>query len=221
MWHRWAAIAAVALGLAGLAGPLTPAPATAADAPQTVRTGDGYGVVLGAADAPVRLEIFCEPQCPHCKEFEDTSNPQLTGGIASGRVAVTYRWLTFLDERRHNEASARLANALILAADPAVNPVVYQSFVGDMYRRQERGGDGPSAEDIAAMARESGVPVPIADRIAAGDSAVDTTAMNAVNRDLLKQANPQKPSTPTVFDLNTNTLVDTGEPGWLDAVSAR
>ncbi|HEU0190320.1 MAG TPA: thioredoxin domain-containing protein [Mycobacterium sp.] len=223
MWHRWGAVAALALGLAGLAGPLTSPPA-GADAPQTVRTGDGYGVVLGSADAPVRLEIFCEPQCPHCAEFEDASNAQLIGGIASGRVAVTYRWLTFLDDRRHNDASARLADALILAADPATNPVIYQSFVGDVYRRQDSTGDGPSADDIAAMARESGVPGPVADRIASGEPGpenIDTTAMNAINRDLLKQANPQKPSTPTVYDLNARTVVDTDEPGWLDTVSAQ
>lgn len=208
-------LAAVLVVVASLA---VCAPARA-EAPGTSVTGDGYGVVLGSAEAPARLEIFCEPQCPHCAEFEAVSGAPLIGAIAGGRVAVTYRWLTFLDDRRHNDASARIANALITAADPAVHPVVYQSFVDDLYRQQRR-GDGPATAEIAVMARESGVPGPVADRIAAGDVVVDTAAMNAANRELLERANPANPGTPTVYDVNTGTVVDTDEPGWLDRLGA-
>ena len=186
-----------------------------ADVPYTARTDDGYGVNLGSADAPARLEIFCEPQCPYCAQFEDANGIGLLDAVAAGRVAVTYRWLTFLDGRRQNQASARIANALIVAADPATHPVAYQSFVNGLYR-QPRSADGPAAEEIANVALASGVPAPVADRIGTGEVVVDTAAMNAANSGRLDQANPEKPGTPTIYHLNTNQLVDTDEPGWLD-----
>src|SRR5271168_4641805 len=36
------------------------------------RTTDGSGVVVGSGGAPVELEIFCEPQCPHCAELDSS-----------------------------------------------------------------------------------------------------------------------------------------------------
>jgi protein-disulfide isomerase len=181
------------------------------------RTADGTAVLAGSGDAPAQLEIFCEPQCPHCAELESTSGDRIAGDVASGRLTVTYRWLTFLDDKRRNDVSARVTNALFLAADPSTSPTAYQSFVQDLYRHQS--SNGPSNNDIAAMARESGIPDAVADRIAAGEHAVDTAALNDANRARLAQVNPANPGTPTVYDLKANRLVDIQDPGWLDALS--
>ena len=67
-----------------------------ADVPRTI---DGNGVLVGSWIAPVQLEIFCEPQCPHCAEFGVDDGDRLAAALASGRLAITYRWLTFLDEQ--------------------------------------------------------------------------------------------------------------------------
>ncbi|MBV9721328.1 MAG: thioredoxin domain-containing protein, partial [Mycobacterium sp.] len=160
------------------------------------RTGDGNAVILGSDVAPVQLEIFCDPQCPYCAELESTYGDRIAGDLASGRLAVTYRWLTFLDDRHHNDVSARISNALFVGADPTTSPTAYQAFVQDLYRHQS--SDGPNNSEIAAMARESGVPDMVSDRIAAGDYAVDTTALNAANRARLGEVNPENPSTPTI-----------------------
>ena len=186
-----------------------------ADVPRTL---DGDGVLLGSPIAPVQLEIFCEPQCPHCAELESDGGDRLAGALASGRLAITYRWLTFLDGRHHNDVSARLTNALFLAADPATSPTAYQAFVQDLYRRQS--ADGPSNNAVAAMARESGLPDAVADRIAAGDTAVDAAAVDDANKARLKEANPDNPGTPTIYNLNTKSIVDTQDPGWLDALAS-
>src|ERR1700753_2432723 len=119
------------------------------------RTTDGNGVVVGSGGAPVQIEIFCEPQCPHCAELESTYGDRFAADLASGRLAVTYRWLTFLDAKHHNHASARISNALFLPADPTTSPTAYQALVQDLYRHQSP--DGPNNGEIAAMARESGV----------------------------------------------------------------
>jgi Thioredoxin len=176
------------------------------------RSSDGYGVMVGSADAPTRLEIFCDPQCPDCAQFESSDGQQIADNLGSGRLAVTYQWLTFLDDKHHNDTSARISNALFLAADPATSATAYQAFVQDAYRN----GGSPSNDDLAAMARDSGVPEEVATRIAAGDPAVDTAAMNDANRVRLKAANPEDPGTPTVYDLNANRVIDIQDPAWLD-----
>lgn len=142
-----------------------------ADVPRTL---DANGVLVGSWIAPVQLEVFCEPQCPHCAEFEAADGDKLAAALAGGRVAITYRWLMFLDRSHHNDVSARLVNALFLAADPASSPTAYQAFVQDLYRHQNH--DGPTNDAVAAMARESGLPDVVADRIAAGDGIVDAQA---------------------------------------------
>ena len=182
------------------------------------RTTDGSGVVVGSGAAPVQLEVFCEPQCPHCAELESKYGDRFAADLASGRLAVTYRWLTFLDEKHHNDVSARVGNALFLAADPTTSATAYQAFVQDLYRHQS--ADGPNNSDVAAMARESGIPDAVADRIAAGDHVVDTNAVNDANRARLAQVNPEHPGTPTVYDLKANRLVDIQDPGWLDDLSS-
>jgi hypothetical protein len=181
------------------------------------RTFDGNGVLVGSWLAPVQLEIFCEPQCPYCAEMEATDGDKLAAALAGGRLAITYRWLTFLNARHHNDVSTGLVNALFLAADPATPPSAYQAFVQDIYRHQSK--DGPSTDTVVAMARESGLPDVVVDRIAARDDAVDAIAVGDANKLRLKDENPENPGTPTIYNLNTRSVVDTQDPGWLDALS--
>lgn len=194
-----------------LAGPAGADPG----APGTVLSADHFGVLAGSADAPVQLEVFCDPQCSECAKFESASGGDLGRHLAAGDVAVTYRWMTFLDARRGNDTSARVGNALMAAADPATPASTYQGFVAALYRK----GGTPSVEDIAATARDSGLPDHVVERIAAGQPAVETISMNAFNRVQLLAANPESPGTPTVYDLNTRRVVDTADPGWLDQLA--
>ncbi|GFG87866.1 DsbA family protein [Mycolicibacter algericus] len=187
------------------------APATA-EPPGTTLAPDHFGVLAGSADAPVQLEIFCDPQCSECAKFMADSGDELGRQLAAGDVAVTYRWMTFLDARRGNDTSARVGNALMAAADPATSAATYQTFVNELYRN----GGTPNLEEIATTARDSGLPAHVVDRIAAGEFAVDPTSMNAFNRVQLLAANPESPGTPTVYDLGTRTVVETDDVGWLD-----
>ena len=180
--------------------------------PGTAWSADHFGVLVGMASAPVQLEIFCDPQCSECAKFEAASGDELGRHLSTGDVAVTYRWMTFLDARRKNDTSARVGNALMAAADPATTAGAYQTFVTGLYRE----GGTPSVEDIATTARESGLPGHVVDRIAAGQQVVDATSMNAFNRVQLLSANPESPGTPTVYDLTTKTVVDTDDAGWLE-----
>ncbi|WP_082981109.1 thioredoxin domain-containing protein [Mycolicibacter heraklionensis] len=201
-------LAALVVFGGALAGPAFGEPSV----PGAALSPDHFGVLVGTASAPVQLEIFCDPQCSECAKFEAASSDALSRHLTAGDVAVTYRWMTFLDARRKNDTSARVGNALMAAADPATSAGAYQTFVTDLYRK----GGTPSVEDIATTARESGLPDHVVDRIAAGQQVVDATSMNAFNRVQLLAANPESPGTPTVYDLATKTVVDTDDAGWLD-----
>jgi len=215
MRHLWAAIAVALSGVFAIA-----APAHAETAPATVLGADGFSVIVGATDAPVQLEIFCEPQCPICARFEDASGDALSQRLAGGDLAITYRWVTFLDDKRHNDTSARIANTLLLAADPGTSAPSYQGFVTEMYREQNGSADPPSATQLATMAARNGVSGLAIARIAIDLPAVDTAVMNSTNMTRLEQVNPENPGTPTVYDLNTNEVVDAQGPGWLDSLFA-
>lgn len=194
---------------------LAPIGAAHADPPDTTLSADRFGVLAGSPDAPVQLELFCDPQCSECAKFESAAGGSLGRELGSGRVAMTYRWLTFLDARRNNDTSARVGSALLAAADPATPATAYQVFVENLYRA----GGNPDTEAIAATARDSGIPEQVVERIES-QPFIDTIAMNVVNRVRLTEVNPDKPGTPTVYDLKSNTVVDTGEAGWLDRLVA-
>jgi hypothetical protein len=69
-------------------------------------------VLIGAADAPRRLVLFEDPQCPYCRQFEEASGDLLRQAVDGGGVAVEYRMRCFLGPE-----SVRADNALALAAE--------------------------------------------------------------------------------------------------------
>lgn len=219
MRYRWGAVAVIVACMFALIGCTRHVDGAArADQhePGTSLSTDGYGVVVGFADAPVQLETFIEPQCPHCAHFESTYGDKIARYLRSGRLAVTYRPLTFIDDAKHNDYSARVANALFLAAHPATSAIAYQRYVQDVYRHQSPSGDGPTDDELASMARESGVPDDMVQQIAAGDSGVDVAKMAAANGERLDDTDPVDPGTPTVYDLNNYDIVDIQDSDWLD-----
>jgi hypothetical protein len=74
-------------------------------------TAEG-GVLVGTEDARHRLVLFEDPQCPYCRQFEETTGGVLRRPVASGAVVVEYRMRCFLGTE-----SVRADNALALAAE--------------------------------------------------------------------------------------------------------
>src|SRR5205807_7725773 len=117
-WRRpLALIAVLVLTTTGCAQQASDVSDSDADQPGIAPSSDGYGVMLGSPNAPVQLETFIEPQCPHCAQFESTYGDAIAGYLDDGRLAMTYRPMTFLDKKNHNDASARMSDALFLAID--------------------------------------------------------------------------------------------------------
>jgi hypothetical protein len=74
-------------------------------------TAEG-GVLVGSDNARRRLVVFEDPQCPYCRQFEETSGDLLRREVAAGAVSVEYRMRCFLGPE-----SVRADNALALAAE--------------------------------------------------------------------------------------------------------
>ncbi|MEO3758566.1 thioredoxin domain-containing protein [Mycobacterium sp. B14F4] len=182
--------------------------------PPLTLSEDGFGIVAGFDDAPVRIEIFTEPQCNHCADLQADFGDQLAYYIGVGQLKVTYRPMVFLDEVDDGH-SARVSNALFLAADGDATGTQFQRFVEELWDNQEPGGAGPSDDEMADMAEAAGMPQDAVTRIASGGSAVNVAEMDVANFDYLYEIDPLETGTPTVFDPTTDEKLDIYDDNWL------
>jgi protein-disulfide isomerase len=69
------------------------------------------GRSIGAADAPVQVEVWADYQCPYCALFSTQVEPLLVNTyVETGQVRLTFRDLSFLgEESRWAAVAARLA----------------------------------------------------------------------------------------------------------------
>ncbi|MGV0815868.1 thioredoxin domain-containing protein [Mycolicibacterium boenickei] len=177
-------------------------------------TEDGWGVQIGYPDAPAQIEFFTEPQCPACARLQQDTGDAIAAAVGTGQLAVIYRPLTFLDGGV-TEYSARVANAMFLAAGPDTTGTAFQAFVQDLWGHQDaEGSPGPTDDELAAMASESGVGAEQTDKIAAGESLIDAEQLNEANADLLSETTYEV-ATPTIYDLVGEEVVDISDPEWL------
>lgn len=182
--------------------------------PATQLSEDGFGILAGDPTAPIQIELFTEPQCTHCADLQKDFGPELTRYMDLGQLAVTYRPLTFLDERPGGY-SDRVANALFLVAGPKTQAKAFQAFVEDLWGNQDPGGKGPSDDEIAKMARESGIGAQAVDAVKAGKNALDVQDMADTNFEYLYEVDPINTGTPTVYDLKRDKKLDIYDNNWL------
>jgi protein-disulfide isomerase len=180
---------------------------------------DGFGIVAGFDNAPVRIEIFTEPQCSHCADLQADFGDQIAYYIGVGTLKVTYRPLTFLDEESGGH-SARVSNALFLAAEASdgqkATGTEFQRFVEELWANQDPGGPGPSDDEMADMAKQAGMPEKIASKIADGGSAVNVTDMDDTNFEYLFEIDSVDTGTPTVYDAANDEKIDVYDNDWLN-----
>lgn len=131
----------------------------AAAAPPAILTKDGK-LRLGNQSAKVVVAIDEDFQCPACQNFEAISGQTVTDLVNSGKVAVDYNPIAFLDSKTNQRYSSRSANASICVAeaDKAKWPAWHKS----MFDKQppEAGGTGLTDEQLVAIAKEAGITAP-------------------------------------------------------------
>ncbi|HEY6577226.1 MAG TPA: thioredoxin domain-containing protein [Mycobacterium sp.] len=182
---------------------------------------DGYGIVAGFDNAPAKIEIYTEPQCNHCADLQADFGAQLAYYIAVGQLEVTYRPMTFLDDKTGGY-SGQVGNALFLATEKTGTPEVkatgteFQRFVQEVWAHQRPGGDPPTADELQEMAKKAGMPDAVAQNIKGGGSAVDTKAMDDTNFEYLYEIDNLDLGTPTVYDLGNGEKLDIYDNDWLN-----
>jgi protein-disulfide isomerase len=179
---------------------------------------DGLGIVAGFDNAPVRIEIFTEPQCDHCAQLQADFGDQIAYYIGVGSLKVTYRPLMFLDVESGGH-SARVSNALFLSTEESdgqkATGTEFQGFVEELWANQDPGGPGPSDDEMADMAKKAGMPGGVASKIADGGSAVNVTDMDDTNFEYLFEIDTLDTGTPTVYDPARDEKIDIYDNDWL------
>ncbi|MDP9868223.1 MULTISPECIES: DsbA family protein [Streptosporangium] len=153
-----ALLAAIVISLVNAAGgsgeSTAPRGRTAAPA---IATTSG-ALALGSAAAPVRLAVYLDYMCPFCGRFEQANSAELNRLVADGTVRLELYPLSFLDRMSSGtEYSTRASNATATVADHAPGKVL--AFNTALFARQPaEGSRGLSDDEIAALARDAGVP---------------------------------------------------------------
>jgi protein-disulfide isomerase len=182
---------------------------------------DGYGIVAGFDNAPAKIEIYTEPQCNHCADLQADFGDQLAYYIAVGQLEVTYRPMTFLDDKAGGY-SGQVSNALFLASEKTGSPGVtatgteFQRFVEEVWAHQRPGGTPPTKDELQGMAKKAGMPDAVAQNIKGGGSAVDVKAMDDANFEFLYEIDSVAMGTPTVYDLAKGKKLDIYDNDWLN-----
>jgi protein-disulfide isomerase len=76
------------------------------------------GTALGDPQAPVRIDIFEDFQCPACQYYSENIEHQVMDAfVTTGQVYYVFRNYPFLDDRAATKESDQSANAAMCAAD--------------------------------------------------------------------------------------------------------
>ncbi len=79
--------------------------------PSSVSVADGYGVTFNPK-APVKLDIYEDYQCPHCRDFETVNGKYINSLARAGKMHVVFHPITLLGPE-----SALTAAAAACASD--------------------------------------------------------------------------------------------------------
>ncbi len=76
------------------------------------------GTSLGDPNAPVRIEVWSDFQCPACRFFAEEIVPQVIETyVATNRARFVYRHFPFIDDASASRESDQAANASMCAAE--------------------------------------------------------------------------------------------------------
>ena len=182
-------------------------------------SGDGSGITIGTTESAV-IELFVEPQCPHCGSFIGEYGAAINDYVDDGALTVTIRSVIFLDSGS-NDYSARATNAIFLIAeDDDATPDQVMGFVEGIYEELLSSVSPTDDDALAEIANDVGVSEDTVDRIAAGDSAIDADEVSEANLSLMDELGVPA-ATPTVWDAVSESDVDINDTFWLDDLVVR
>ncbi|KQZ67484.1 DsbA family protein [Nocardioides sp. Root151] len=131
----------------------SPSPGTSSTAPAKGAPAitDTYGLGVGDPDAPVKVEVFEDFQCPFCMQFEEASHEQLQQAAADGDAYLIYRPMAFI-----NDYSGRALNAFGVVLDASGGEVALKFHDLLFANQPSESGPYPSDDDLIDLAVEAG-----------------------------------------------------------------
>lgn len=120
--------------------------------PHATTTG---GIRVGAAAAPVTVDLYEDFRCPNCRVFEASTGATVDKLRDAGKIAVVYHPMSFLDDNLSGTYSKRAANAAACADVQGKLPALHDA----LYKTQpveDRSGGWNDAK-ILSIAKSAGV----------------------------------------------------------------
>jgi len=143
-------------------GSTTPPP-SAADAPVAAST---TALKVGKSDAPVKVVIYEDFQCPYCRELETSTRDFLRENAAKGKVYVEYQPINLLSQLPYSGKALNAWAAVLQHASPRAALELHDLFYDHQPYEQDSGQVTDS--QVAGWVKEAG-----------GDNAAVRTAMAA------------------------------------------
>lgn len=122
--------------------------------PHATTTG---GIRVGAAAAPVTVDMYEDFRCPNCRTFEESTGSTITKLRDAGKIAVVYHPMSFLDDNLGGTYSKRAANAAACADAQGKLPALHDALYKTQPAEDRSGGwDDPKILSLAKAAGVSG-----------------------------------------------------------------
>ncbi|MFI8187976.1 DsbA family protein [Streptomyces sp. NPDC085946] len=92
---------------------------------------NGTTVVIGKSSAKKTLELYEDPRCPVCAQFEQGVGETVEKDVADGKYKVQFVGATFIDDSTNGEGSKNAMSALGAALD--VSPEAFLQYKSALY----------------------------------------------------------------------------------------
>lgn len=103
---------------------------------------DGTGIVV--SNGPVRVDLYVDYLCPHCKEFEDSAEATLDQMVKAKKIELIYHPIAILDQDTNPTGySSRAGSAAGCAADGGK----FLEFTKAAYSKQPAEGSAGLTDD--------------------------------------------------------------------------
>jgi protein-disulfide isomerase len=177
----------------------------------------GDTVVTGSPQAPVTVDIYEDFLCPGCAEFEMLYHQQLAQAAADGKARVVYHPVAILDDHSKPAGYSTLAaGAAFCAAEAGIFPRFHDSLFATQPAEE---GPGWTSAQLQQLARDLGAGDGFAHCMQAGTDR-RVVASTKIARLFIGGLRPDGQfGTPSV--VVNGTLIDIGDPGWLEQALSR
>ncbi|NUS44585.1 MAG: thioredoxin domain-containing protein [Mycobacteriaceae bacterium] len=172
---------------------------------------------LGLPNAAKVIDVYEDPLCPVCSQFEQMYGARLDAAVDQGKIAVRYHLLNFLDKASHSKDYSTRAIAAFRCVAQTGNGLSYTRFHNTLFltsQPQEEGSSDLSNQQLADLAKKAGAPDAAVKCVADGAQVGPARQAADTGLNALKTAMKGGPAgTPTV--MSGDTKIDLDDSNWI------